>query len=333
MIDLPPRRRPRGRYAPSPSARLHLGNGRTALAAWLSARAQSGEFVLRIEDLDAPRVVSWGERAAMEDLAWLGINWDEGPDVGGPHAPYRQSERGRYYDEALQRLCATRRIFPCRRSRKDLRDLASAPHSSGGSPYPAHFRPRSLSAGWFTSLAASQEAAIRFAVDEAPVRFEDLVMGPSVEDVRTSIGDFVLRRRDGVYAYQLAVVVDDLAMDVTEVVRGRDLLDSTARQIQLIEALGGPRPKYAHVPLVVNERGEKLSKRDAGLTIAALRAEGIEARQLCGYLAHSLGLIPSPSPITAADLIPYFRWDRMPTADWTVSDNVANEIRRITVHG
>ncbi len=291
-----------------------MGNARTALAAWLSARAQKGAFVWRLEDLDGPRVVPGMAEAALRDLAWLGLDWDEGPEAvaafgteTGPHAPYRQSARSDLYEEALTALAQKRRLFPCRRSRRDLQSLATAPHGRDGlPPYPRNWRPARLAPDWYDDPPA--DAALRFRVDEGVVCFDDRVQGHMCEDTAADVGDFVLKRRDGVYAYQLAVVVDDLAMGVTEVVRGADLLDSTARQIQLIEALGGTPPAYAHLGLVVNANGEKLSKRDASLTLAALRDRGVPPETLCGALGHSLGIVETSDPIAAADLIPRFRW-------------------------
>jgi glutamyl-tRNA synthetase len=252
--------------------------------------------------------------AQAEDLAWLGLDWDEGPELGGPYAPYVQSERAAFYEGALARLAAAGRLFPCRRSRKDLQALASAPHGpEGTAPYPAAFRPRALAPDWYERLgrAESPDAAIRFRVDSRPVAWADRVHGPQVERVDETVGDFVLKRRDGLYAYQLALVVDDLAMAVDDVVRGADLLSSTARQIQLIEALGGTPPAYAHVPLVVDAAGEKLSKRDRGLTLRSLRGEGVAAEALAGWLGWSLGLLDRPEPCRPADLIPLFSWVRI----------------------
>src|SRR3954468_20832220 len=248
---------------------IHAGNARTALAAWLSARSRGGELVWRLEDLDPPRVVPGMAAAQMADLAWLGLDWDEGPDVGGPFAPYAQSQRSAVYEEALRRLAAAGRLFPCRLSRKDLQVMASAPHGAEEAPYPASLRPREIAPGWFEEIP---DAAIRFRVDERPVAFVDRVQGPITERVDLAVGDFVLRRRDGLWAYQLAVVVDDLAMEIDEVVRGADLLASAARQIQLIQALGGAPPAYAHVPLLLDPAGGKLSKRDDSLTLGSLRA-------------------------------------------------------------
>jgi glutamyl-tRNA synthetase len=316
---------PRGRWAPSPSGPLHLGSARTALVAWLSVRSRGGSFVWRLEDLDPPRVVAGAAEAALADLAWLGLDWDEGPGSprpapGGPYAPYEQSARSAHYEAALARLHAAGRLFPCRRSRKDLEAIATAPHGrdGGASPYPASFRPRRLDPDWFDRLRRAErpDAAVRFRVDPEPVAFTDRVQGPISERVDETVGDFVLKRRDGLYAYQLAVVVDDLAMAIDDVVRGADLLDSTARQIQLIAALGGAPPAYAHVPLVRNHRGEKLSKRDAGLTLAALREAGVRPERLVGYLAWSLGLRDRPEPCRPAALAAGFAWPRIGREDW-----------------
>jgi glutamyl-tRNA synthetase len=337
----------RGRYAPSPTGRIHLGNARTALAAWLSARRQGGSFVWRVEDLDGPRTVPGLAAVQMEDLAWLGLDWDEGPDRGGPFAPYLQSERTELYEAALARLAEAGRLFPCRRSRKDLQGLASAPHGPEGLPYPAAFRPLDLPPDWYalysigsdrshpsasgpasmapasmgsTSMGSTSmgSPALRFRVDSEAVRFVDQVFGPLAERVDLTVGDFVLKRRDGLFAYQLAVVVDDLAMGITEVVRGADLLASTARQIQLIAAFGGHAPVYAHVPLVVGPQGEKLSKRDEAQTLRSLREAGVAAERVAGLLGASLGLVEWGEECAPRDLIPRFRWDLVPREEWRI---------------
>ena len=320
---------PRGRYAPSPTGMIHIGNARTALAAWLSARSRGGGFVWRLEDLDRPRVVPGVAEAQLEDLIWLGLDWDEGPDVGGPHAPYAQSQRSAFYEEALRRLAEGGRLFPCRLSRKDLAAAASAPHGPEETPYPASLRPQNLEPDWFERLcgAAKADAAIRFRVHDRPVSFVDRVYGPITERVDLAVGDFVLKRRDGLYAYQLAVVVDDLAMGIDEVVRGADLLASTARQIQLVEALGGTPPAHAHVPLMVSSRGEKLSKRDRGLTLRSLREADVRPQAVAGYLAFSLGLLDRPELCRPADLIPVFSWERIGRAEWVLpEDTIASHV-------
>ncbi|MEP0549134.1 MAG: tRNA glutamyl-Q(34) synthetase GluQRS [Rhodothermales bacterium] len=322
---------PRGRFAPSPTGLLHVGSARTALAAWLSVRSRGGAFLWRIEDLDPPRAIAGTAEAALEDLGWLGLDWDEGPDAGGPHAPYVQSERYALYEAALDRLAEAGRLFPCRVSRSDLREIASAPHGvSGLPPYPPSLRPASLPLDWLARLRAKEDAdaALRFRVHDAVVRFEDRVQGVVEERVSASTGDFVLKRRDELFAYQLAVVVDDLAMGVTEVVRGADLLDSTARQVQLIEALGGTPPAYAHLPLVVNAEGEKLSKRDEGLTLRSLRAAGVVPDSVVGALAHSLALADAPTPVSARALVPRFRWGAVPRDPWRLPDDFAERLRR-----
>lgn len=315
----------RGRYAPSPTGMIHAGNARTALAAWLSVRSRGGAFVYRLEDLDPPRVVPGMAEAQREDLLWLGIDWDEGPDVGGPRAPYVQSQRSSFYEEALRELAGAGRLFPCRLSRKDLQAMASAPHGGEEAPYPPALRPTGLEAGWFEGSGGPErpDAALRFLVHHRPVSFVDRVCGPVTERVDLAVGDFVLKRRDGLYAYQLAVVVDDLLMGIGDVVRGADLLASTARQIQLFEALGGTPPAWAHVPLVVNARGEKLSKRDRGVTLRSLREAGVHPEAFVGYLAWSLGLLDRPEPCRPAELIPAFSWERIRREDWRLPEDPA----------
>lgn len=270
--------------------------------------------------------------AAQEDLAWLGLDWDEGPDVGGPFAPYCQSKRSSYYEDALEYLFHRGRSFPCKVSRKDLLELSSAPHGSEGlPPYPATLRPSDADPDWFYRLRACAEpdAAIRFLVESRTVTFEDHVYGRVEERTDLTTGDFVLKRRDGVYAYQLAVVVDDLLMGINEVVRGADLLDSTGRQIQLAEALDGTPPAYTHVPLVVNSRGEKLSKRDAGLDLRSLRHLGVKAEQLAGFLGFSLGLLDRPAAVPASDLIESFAWRRVPRQPLVLPDDFPARLKEL----
>ena len=323
----------RGRYAPSPTGYLHVGNARTALAAWLSVRSVNGQFIWRLEDLDSPRVVPGMAGAAEEDLHWLGLDWDEGPGLGGPHKPYLQSVRHPYYEEALKVLLDKGYLFPCSYSRKDIQHLSSAPHgSSTNRPYPISLRPKQLEENWFSKLyertdensKRSPFAAVRFKVPDKRMVFHDKVHGPIQQSVLETVGDFVLKRRDGMYAYQLAVVVDDLAMKVTEVVRGTDLLDSTARQIMLVEALGGTPPDYAHVPLVRNAKGDKLSKRDQSLTLRALKEKGVQPEQLIGYMAYSLGLLPTPKTCTLQHALECFSWGKIHQEDMVLPDQFAD---------
>ena len=320
---------PVGRFAPSPTGDLHVGSALAALAAWASVRRRRGRFVWRVEDLDGPRTVPGAADRQMHDARWLGLDWDEGPDMGGPHGPYRQSERSDVYEAALRRLAEGGHLFPCRVSRRDLRELASAPHGADGlPPYPPSLRPSALAAGWFDDPAAVADAALRFRVPAGEVAVADRVAGRLVEDVRQSVGDIVLRRRDGVYAYQLAVVVDDLAMGVTEVVRGMDLRDSTARQVLLIGALGGAVPTYAHVPLLVEADGEKLSKRAESLTLGALREAGVAPEALVGWLAAALGQ-GDLGPRTPAEVAATFDLGRVPSAPIAVLPDLADRLRAL----
>jgi glutamyl-tRNA synthetase len=310
-----------------------VGNARTALVAWLSARSRGGMFLWRVEDLDGPRVVPGAAESALRDLAWLGLDWDEGPDVGGPFGPYFQSRRGDHYRAALDRLAVAGHLFPCRVSRRELAGIATAPHGDGGeTPYPRSLRPVDFAPDWYERLRSGQDpgAALRFRVEDGLVAFADRVFGPRQEDTAAAVGDFVLQRRDGLFAYQLAVVVDDLAMGIDEVVRGADLLASTARQILLIRALGGTPPAYAHVPLITYAAGEKLSKRDRGLTLAELRAAGIAPNVLVGYLAWTLGLRDRPDAATPAELVAEnaggLDWRRIGREPFRVPEGLATKL-------
>ncbi len=284
----------RGRFAPSPTGDLHLGGARTALAAWLAARAAGASFVLRVEDLDPPRTVAGAERRILDDLRALGLDWDEGPDVGGPHAPYRQSERGARYDEALARLARDGRVYPCYCSRAEIaRAAAAAPAPPDAHPdedgprYPGTCRHLTKDQV-VAHERAGRRPALRFRVEPEVIAWDDGVLGPSSGDA-AAVGDFVLRRADGLPAYQLAVVVDDGAMAIGEVVRGADLTGSTARQIALGRALGQPTPRFAHVPLVLGPDGARLGKRHGAIAVRALLASHPPER-IVGRLAATLGL-------------------------------------------
>ncbi|MEN6626154.1 MAG: tRNA glutamyl-Q(34) synthetase GluQRS [Candidatus Sumerlaeia bacterium] len=273
-IQLPPpirRDRPVGRYAPSPTGDLHLGNLRTALVAWESIRRQGGIFILRVEDIDRPRTVPGAEERMLEDLRWLGMDWDEGPDVGGPAGPYRQSDRDAIYEAALARLTAAGLTYPCFCSRRDLKE-ASAPHGEDG---PVH---RIVCCNTFRDNIPDRPegATTRFRVEQRRlIEFVDRHRGPQRYDLDKLCGDFVIRRRDGLWAYQLACAVDDGLMGVTEVVRGGDLLSSTPRQIALLRALGLPVPQYEHIELVADAEGRRMCKRDGSCSLRSLREQGI----------------------------------------------------------
>ena len=304
----------RGRFAPSPTGPLHLGNARTALLSWLAARAAGGRWLMRVEDLDGPRVRAGMEGRALDELRWLGLDWDEGPDVGGAHGPYRQSELGPRHVAALGSLRAAGLAYPCFCSRSEIAAAATAPHgpSDEGPRYPGTCR--HLAPGEVARRAAARRPAWRLAVEPGPVAFVDGVHGPCAFDVAATTGDFVITRADGVAAYQLAVAVDDAAMAVTDVVRGDDLLPSTARQLLVYRALGLDAPRFAHVPLVVGEDGERLAKRHAALSLGELRGRGADPRAVVGLLAASSGLAAPGARCWPGELVAGFRLDALPRA-------------------
>lgn len=261
----------RGRLAPSPTGFLHLGHARTFWTAHLRARAGGGTLILRNDDLDHDRVRPEFVKGFIEDLRWLGCKWTEGPDVGGPFAPYSQSERFAFYQAAFGQLQAGGFVYPCTCSRKDIQAAVTAPHAADDEPlYPGTCRARTLE-----SAPGMRPASWRFRVpDGEEVEFVDGRMGPRRFVAGRDFGDFVVWRHDDVPSYQLACVVDDAAMGITEVVRGEDLLVSTARQILLYRALGRKVPAFFHCPLLRDEQGVRLAKRHAALSLRALRAAG-----------------------------------------------------------
>ena len=313
---------PRGRFAPSPTGDLHLGGARTALIAWLAARRDGSRLVLRMEDIDAPRVVPGAATRLLEDLRWLGLDWDEGPDIGGPRAPYTQSERSPFYLDALERLAARGHLYPCYCSRAEVARAATAPHGPGdeGPRYPGTCRALT-EAQRAAHEKAGRRPALRLRVEPQDIAFCDPLAGPIHQDVAAAVGDFILRRADGLFAYQLAVVVDDLAMYIAEVVRGDDLLGSTPRQL-LLRALLTPQAgplHFAHLPLILGPDGKRLSKRHGAISVRAFRAAGWTAERLIGRLAASLGLCPPDTDLRPADLLPDFSFaklGRTPTI-WT----------------
>lgn len=302
-----------GRFAPTPSGRMHLGNVTSCLVAWLSARAAGGRMVLRIEDLD-PRAQSHeAAELIMDDLRWLGLDWDEGP--------FWQSERGEVYEAAIDRLGGSgveaglhglRLTYPCFCTRSELH-AASAPHASDGT-YVYAGTCRSLAATEVARRATLRPPATRLRVpaageSEDAVAFCDLAFGEVRESLSRECGDFLVRRSDGVVAYQLAVVVDDAEMGVNQVVRGRDLLGSVARQMYLQRLLGYSHPSYGHVPLLVAPDGRRLSKREHDLDLGALRERFSGPEPLLGVIASHLGLAEKGESVSADDLVGRFSWE------------------------
>ena len=270
---------PTGRFAPSPSGRLHLGNLACSLLAWLSAKSQGGRIVLRIEDLDAERCPRIYADLLEQDLDWLGLAWDEGGSTGGPNGPYYQSECAEIYTASYKKL-----------------------------------EERGLTAAEIEGKRKKKAPAYRLMVPDEDITFVDGCMGLHTENLLHDCGDFYLRRADGVFAYQLAVVVDDARMGVTEVVRGADLLSSTARQLYLYRLLGLQAPGFAHCPLLLAPDGRRLSKRDGDQSLENLR-EKYTAQEIVGKLAYAYGLQPEPAPRTPESLIKDFSWAKVPKQD------------------
>ena len=301
----------RGRFAPSPSGRMHLGNVMSALLAWLSAKSEGGAVVLRIEDIDPDRSRRAYALQMLEDFRFLGLDWDDGP--------YWQSERTAAYEAALAKLQAAGMTYPCYCSRAELH-ATQAPHASdGGFVYGGHCR--NLTLAQRTELAQTRRAATRIRVPAETVRYVDGCRGPQAQDLAAECGDFILRRSDGAFAYQLAVVVDDAQMGVTQVVRGSDLIGSTPRQIWLHRLLGYEPPQYCHIPLLLASDGRRLSKRERDLDMGALR-ERHSAEEIIGRLAHLAGLIDRIAPVSARELIGAFSWEKVPKCDMIVPDGL-----------
>jgi glutamyl-tRNA synthetase len=302
------------RLAPSPTGALHLGNARTFLITWLLARQQSGRILLRIEDLDGPRTKSGADQQAIEDLQWLGLDWDEGPVY--------QSPRADIYRQAIDRLLATGQAYPCVCRRKDVTQAASAPHGQDAGPiYPGTCR------GRFGSMEeaerfAGHPAAVRFRVPDISIEWTDQFVGTQRYEVSRELGDFVIQKADGVAAYQLAVVLDDTEANITHVIRGNDLIDSTPRQILLHQALGlaDRLPSYCHVPLVTGADGRRLAKRHGDTRLSYYRQQGVSPGRLVALLAKWCGINAGDSA-TPAELLDRFDLTRVPTNPIIFSTN------------
>ena len=295
-----------GRYAPSPSGRMHLGNLMCCLLAWLSAKSKGGQVLLRIEDLDAVRCPRVYADAIQDDLAWLGLAAD------GPTPTVYQSERSEIYQQYYDILLKKGLISPCFCSRSQLH-AASAPHRSDGQVVYAGTC-RGLSDAEVARRSLTRAPAFRVRVPDEEIAFTDGHLGRYAENLARDCGDFYLRRADGVFAYQLAVVVDDALMGVTEVVRGSDLLSSTPRQLWLYRELGLTAPQFYHLPLLLAPDGRRLSKRDGDQSLENLRAR-YTPQEIIGKLAYVCGLQDTPAPASPQELVPGFSWDKVPKQD------------------
>ena len=294
---------PVGRFAPTPSGRLHLGNLMCAMLAWLSAKSRGGRCVLRIEDLDVARCPFMGENTKylLDDLDWMGLSFDG--------EVLWQSARSEIYAEYFEKLEEKGLIYPCYCSRAELH-AASAPHLSDG--VPLYDRKCLLRAERGELPPVGRKPSFRVRVPDTDVAFTDILQGEYRENLDKECSDFVVRRSDGVYAYQLAVVVDDALSGVNEVVRGNDLLSSTPRQMYLQDLWGFEHPIYAHIPLLTDAAGRRLSKRDGDGCMENVRERYADARPVIGALAAALGLIPSPESMTVEQLLPLFDWEKIP---------------------
>ncbi len=305
-----------GRFAPSPSGYLHMGNLLAMLLAWLDCRARGGRLIFRMEDLDPVRTSPAYARAIADDLRWLGLGWDE----GYPDPAYCQSSRTELYEAAFRTLEARGLVYPCWCSRAQRLAAASAPHPGEQTCDPRCRCARLTEPEKADLLAAGRKPAWKVRVPDETVTVQDGHYGTCAQDLARDGGDFILRRADGVYAYQLAVSVDDMAMGVTHVVRGRDLLASAPRQSWLIRTLGGTPPAYCHLPLLT-DGGGKLSKRLGSLSTQALRSR-YRPEELVGKLAYLAGLLPAPEPVSPAGLIPAFSWDKVSREDIPIADEL-----------
>ena len=304
-----------GRFAPTPSGRLHLGNLLCALLAYLSVRKQEGRFLLRIEDLDVPRCPRRLSLQAIEDREWFGFRWDE--------APLFQSERRDIYQQHLEQLERKGLIYPCFCTRAQL--MASAAPNLGDTQVVYQRTCASLTQAEIDQLSQRRSPAMRLRVPDETIAFEDGLFGPQRENLAADCGDFILRRSDGLFGYQLAVVVDDALSGVNEVVRGRDILSATPRQIYLLRELGYPVPHYIHIPLLMDSEGRRLAKRDRDLDLSAL-SRRFTAEQLLGKLAYSAGLLEEERPATLEELIDSFDWAKVRRDDMRLPKSLTQNL-------
>ncbi|MBR1407956.1 MAG: tRNA glutamyl-Q(34) synthetase GluQRS [Clostridia bacterium] len=290
-----------GRFAPSPSGYLHPGNLLCALLAWLSCRSRGGRFLVRIEDLDPNRCPRRLSLQALQDLRWLGLTWDE--------EPLWQSDRTEVYRGALDRLSGAARVYPCFCTRAELH-ASFAPNLGDVNPVYSG-KCRCLTPEEIRERSRLRRPSLRLQVPDETIAFSDALQGGYAANLAETCGDFILRRSDGIFAYQLAVVCDDAASGVTEVVRGRDILPSTPMQIHLCRLLGFPQPAYAHIPLLTDSQGRRLSKRDGDISLSAL-SRRFTRDEIVGMLGFAAGLLPEVRPASPEALLPLFSWEKIP---------------------
>ncbi len=314
-------KRIRGRFAPSPTGEMHLGNAWTALLSWLYIKSQGGEMVLRVEDLDPDRSRCEYTALLLDDMKWLGLDWDEGPACGGPYDPYCQRGRSELYDRALQRLREGGHLYHCYCTRAELHTVTVAPHT-GEREFVYSGICRTLSKEAQEIRSRTRRPALRLAVPEQTIRFRDGLQGEMAQSLRTACGDFVVRRADGVHAYQLAVVVDDGLMNISHVIRGADLLASTPRQLLLYELLQLEPPAFFHVPLLYGNDGHRLSKRHGSFSLVSMRKRGLTPEEIIGYLAWKAGQIERWEPVRPQELLRQFRIAAIPSGPIVVDDAV-----------
>lgn len=311
----------RGRFAPSPTGYMHLGNAWTAFLCWLQVRQAGGVLVLRIEDVDEQRSKSYFAAAVLEDLAWLGLAWDEGPDTSGAYGPYIQQERYGKYRVVLDLLRSRGILYPCYCSRARIQSV-SAPHAGEHAIYDGHC----FGMGTAERLAMTKKPSWRVHVPAQDISFVDGIYGRQRCFLPTACGDFVVRRADGLYAYQLAVAADDGDMAITHVLRGRDLLSSTAQQIWLMQLAGWTAPQYTHVPLLIDSQGRRLSKRQYGISIRQLRSSGLDSQSILSYMAYKGGLVRRAALYTHEELVQQCRLTDIRTDDIVIDDDVESAI-------
>ena len=307
-----------GRFAPTPSGRIHLGNILCAMLSWLSVRSKNGRYLLRIEDLDAMRCPRSLADLIEDDLKWFGIDWADGGSAGGD--AWYQSCRTAIYDRYFDVLKDKGLLYPCFCSRAELHTAQAPPRSDGTYIYAGTCR--NLTPEQIAEKSKRRPPAWRVRVPEREMSFTDGCQGVYTENLAHDCGDFIIRRSDGVYGYQLAVVVDDGLMGVTEVVRGSDLLNSTPRQMYLYEQLGFAIPQFYHMPLLTAPDGRRLSKRDGDLDLGVLREKFGRPEPIVGMLAKAAGLRPTAQPVPLSDLVADFSWDKIPKQDIALPEEI-----------